>query len=159
MNGKSNIIEALNSLLEGELTAIDQYFIHSRIFEDQGIHQLYEQINHEMEDEKEHASALIRRILFLEGKPDLTKRQQINTGIELIEMLKYDLDLEYSVIANLKRVIALCETEKDFVTRDLLVGMLEDTEHDHTHWLEQQLGLIERMGKENYISIRSEKHE
>ncbi len=145
----------LNKLLEGELTAIDQYFIHSRVFEDQGIRKLYERIDHEMSDEREHASSLIRRILFLEGKPDLSKRQPLNTSTEVSEMLRYDLDLEMKVIADYKEAIALCEAEKDYVTREMLESILEDTEHDHCYWLEQQLNLIGLMGKQNYIQSMS----
>ncbi|AJQ93284.1 bacterioferritin [Gynuella sunshinyii] len=151
MKGDSNIINELNVLLEGELTAIDQYFIHSRMYEDWGISKIHERLNHEMEEERGHADALIKRILFLEGKPDLSKRSPLNVGTDVISCLQSDLALEYSVVKSLKHVIALCEQAEDYVTRDMLLQQLQDTEEDHTYWLEQQLRLIKLTGLENYI--------
>ncbi|WP_428243326.1 bacterioferritin [Gynuella sp.] len=151
MKGDSNIINELNVLLEGELTAIDQYFIHSRMYEDWGISKIYERLNHEMEEERGHADALIKRILFLEGKPDLSKRSPLNVGTDVTSCLQNDLELEYSVVKSLRRVIALCEQAEDYVTRDMLLQQLQDTEEDHTYWLEQQLRLIKLTGLENYI--------
>lgn len=151
MKGNQKIIETLNALLAGELTAMDQYFIHSRMYEDWGLTKLYDRIAHEMEDETGHADQMIKRILFLEGTPNLVNREPINVGKTVEDMLKNDLALEYSVVKNLKAAIVVCEAEKDFETRAMLVKQLEDTEEDHTHWLEQQLGLIERMGIQNYL--------
>lgn len=151
MKGNKKVIDTLNSLLAGELTAMDQYFIHSRMYEDWGLQKLYDRIAHEMEDETGHADLMIKRILFLEGFPDLATREPLNVGKTVEEMLKNDLDIEYSVVKNLKAAIALCEEEKDFETRAMLVQQLEDTEEDHTHWLEQQLGLIDKMGIQNYL--------
>lgn len=151
MKGNQKVIDTLNSLLAGELTAMDQYFIHSRVYEDWGLSKLYERIAHEMEDETGHADQMIKRILFLEGFPDLATREPLNVGKTVEDMLKNDLALEYAVVKNLKDAIAVCETEKDFETRAMLVKQLEDTEEDHTHWLEQQLGLIEKIGIHNYL--------
>ena len=151
MKGNQKVIDTLNSLLAGELTAMDQYFVHSRVYEDWGLNKLYERIAHEMEDETGHADQMIKRILFLEGFPDLATREPLNVGKTVEEMLKNDLALEYAVVKNLKDAIALCETEKDFETRAMLVKQLEDTEEDHTHWLEQQLGLIDKIGIHNYL--------
>lgn len=152
MKGDKKIIGHLNSLLAGELTAIDQYFIHAEMYKDMGLNALFERINHEMEDEREHARQLIARILFLEGVPDLTKREPaIKVGKDVPGMLESDLALEYAVVKHLKDVIAETEKAQDYVTRDLLVAMLDDTEEDHTHWLEKQLRLIKLTGLQNYI--------
>ena len=141
----------MNGLLASELAAMDQYFIHSKMYEDWGLTKLFERIAHEFDDEKAHASALIERILFLEGIPDMTTRDGINIGKDVPSMLKSDLDIEYSVDAALKDAIALCETENDFQTRRILQQLLEDTEMDHAYWLEQQLELIEKLGLANYL--------
>lgn len=151
MKGDNQIIEQLNQLLAGELTAADQYFIHSRMYQNWGFDKLYERISHEVQDELGHADALIKRILFLEGTPDLSKRDPLHVGGSVPEMLKNDLALELGVVAALRKVIALCEQMQDYQTREILRSMLEDTEHDHAYWLEQQLGLIDRLGLENYL--------
>ncbi|MFL0811562.1 MAG: bacterioferritin [Agarilytica sp.] len=151
MKGKQNIIDALNGLLAYELAAMDQYFIHSEMYADWGLNKLYERIAHEFDDEKGHAQKLIQRILFLEGRPDMVTRDGLNIGADVPAMLQNDLDVENAVGAALKSAIALCETEQDFVTRDMLVTLLDDTEMDHAYWLEQQLGLIGRVGLENYL--------
>jgi bacterioferritin len=151
MKGNQKIIDALNSLLANELSAMDQYFIHAKMYEDWGITKLFERINHEFDDEKGHASLLIERILFLEGTPDLTKRDAIHIGKTVPEMLQSDLNIEYSVAALLKKTIMTCEGEHDYVTRDMLMTLLDDTERDHAHWLEQQLRLVKMLGLENYI--------
>lgn len=151
MKGNAKIVTLLNNLLAGELTAIDQYFAHSRIYEDMGLNKLYERLDHERQEETEHADQMIKRILFLEGKPDLSKRSPLNVGSTVPEMLKNDLDLEYKVIKNLKDGIALCEAEQDYETRAMLVKQLEDSEEDHAYWLEKQLGLIDKIGIQNYL--------
>ncbi|MCX4192515.1 bacterioferritin [Methylophaga sp. OBS1] len=151
MKGSQKVIDLLNNLLAGELTAMDQYFIHSRMYEDWGLTRLYNRIAHEMQDETDHADQMIKRILFLEGMPNLAHREPLNVGHTVTEMLQNDLDLEYAVVDNLRNGIALCEEEGDYDTRQLLLKQLEDTELDHTHWLEQQLGLIKKMGLENYL--------
>ena len=141
----------MNGLLAAELTAMDQYFVHSRMYADWGLVKLHERLAHEFDDEKGHAEALIERILFLEGIPDLSTREPLKVGKDVPSMLENDLALEYSVAGSLKEAISLCEKERDFQTRQVLGRLLEDTEMDHAYWLEQQLGLIERMGLENYL--------
>lgn len=151
MKGNEQVIAHLNDLLAGELTAIDQYFIHSRMYENWGYSKLYQRIAHEVQDETDHADALIKRILFLEGMPNLSKREPLKVGQSVPEMLKNDLEVELTVVQHLRKVMAFCESTQDFQTREILRLMLEDTEHDHTHWLEQQLGLIKAIGLENYL--------
>jgi bacterioferritin len=151
MQGKNTIISALNKLLANELSAMDQYFIHSRMYQDWGLNKLYERIDHEVDDEKGHASAIIERILFLEGVPDMSTRDGLQIGSDVPSMLQNDLNVEYAVAALLKDTIVLCEQEKDYVTRDMLVQLLDDTEIDHAYWLEKQLGLITRLGLSNYL--------
>lgn len=151
MKGHPQVIERLNALLAGELTSIDQYFIHSRMYHDWGLHRLYERINHEMQEEQTHADLLIQRILFLEGTPNLSKREPLTVGRNVPDMLKNDLASERNVIAHLKEVIAYCESVQDFVSRKLLLKLLEDTEQDHTYWLETQLRLIDQIGLPNYL--------
>jgi bacterioferritin len=121
------------------------------MYDDWGLSKLYERIGHEMEDETGHADQMIKRILFLEGKPELSKRDALNIGATVPEMLMSDLDLEYAVVKNLKAAISICESEQDYETRAMLVKQLEDTEEDHAHWLEQQLGLIDKVGLQNYL--------
>ncbi len=151
MKGNDQVIAHLNTLLAGELSAIDQYFIHSRMYENWGFSKLYERIAHEVLDETNHADALIKRILFLEGTPDLSKRDPLHVGSTVEDMLKNDLALELQVVAHLRQVMAFCESVQDYQTREILQAMLKDTEDDHTHWLEQQLGMIERIGLQNYL--------
>lgn len=151
MKGNPQIIAALNTLLANELAAMDQYFIHSRMYQDWGLNKLYERIDHESDDEKGHAAVLIERILFLEGVPDLTTRDGIKVGTDVPSMLKNDLEVEYQVQALLKETMALCEREKDYVTRDELQQLLDDTENDHAYWLEQQIRLIDMLGLQNYL--------
>ena len=151
MKGNKDIIAALNGLLACELAAMDQYFIHSRMYHDWGLNKLHERIAHEFDDEKGHAEQIINRILFLEGTPDMVTRDEINIGSDVPAMLSSDLDIEYKVAKDLKNAIALCESESDFVTRDMLTTLLDDTEMDHAYWLEQQLGLIEKVGLQNYL--------
>lgn len=151
MKGDNKIIQYLNELLAGELAAIDQYFIHSRMYDDWGLSKLYTRIDHEMSDETAHADLLIKRILFLEGIPDLVTRPALKIGKNVPEMLKNDLDLEIEVVGALKKVMAHCEQVQDYQTRDILQGLLRDTEEDHAYWLRKQLGLIEKIGLNNYL--------
>lgn len=151
MKGNQNIINGLNELLGYELAAMDQYFIHSQMYLDWGFNKLYERIDHEFDDERGHATKLIERMLFLEGTPDMVTRTGLKVGTDVPEMLESDLRVEYEVDAKLCEVIALCEQENDYVTRDMLIVLLDDTEMDHAHWLEQQLGLIKRIGLQNYL--------
>lgn len=152
MKGSSEIITRLNRLLVGELSSSDQYFVHSQMYRNWGFQALFARIDHEREEELQHARALIERILFLEGTPDgATARNPLKIGKTVPEMLRNDLDLEYAVIAELKEVMALCERQQDFQTREILRGLLADSEVDHAYWLEIQLRLIESMGLANYL--------
>ena len=151
MKGNQQVIDQLQKLLRGELAARDQYFTHSRMYEDWGLSRLYERINHEMEDETRHADALIKRLLFLEATPDLSEQDGLRIGNDVPSMLKNDLDVEYEVVNSLKEAIAVCEAEQDYQTREVLEVMLADTEEDHAYWLEKQLGLIEKIGLQNYL--------
>lgn len=151
MKGDTGVIDWLNKLLEYELTAVDQYFVHSRMYEDWGLTKLFERIGHERDDELGHADLLIRRILFLGGQPNMAKRSPLNLGHDVPSMLQSDLDLEIHVGNELKAAMAHAETVRDFVSRDIMLKMLDDTEVDHEYWLRQQLGLIDRMGLANYI--------
>ncbi|MGB4914176.1 MAG: bacterioferritin [Candidatus Dechloromonas phosphoritropha] len=150
MKGDKKIIDILNDLLAGELTAVDQYLIHGEMYADMGFAQLAEKALHESEHERQHARALIQRILFLEGTPDLAKREELNVGKNVPDMLKSDLSLEYKVVGELKKAMAACELAQDYVSRDMLGIQLEDTEMDHAYYLEKQLRLIELVGLENY---------
>jgi len=151
MKGHPEIIADLNRLLAGELAAMDQYFIHSRMYENWGLTKLYERINHEIQDETSHADSLIRRILFLEGFPNLVKRDELKIGHDVESMLRNDLEVELSVVMSLRSVIVGYEAKQDYETRNILETMLRDTEEDHALWLEQQLCLIEKIGIKNYI--------
>lgn len=151
MQGNQKVIQQLQKLLESELTAFDQYFVHARMYADWGLSALDERISHEAEEERQHAQLLIDRILFLESTPDLSKRSTLNIGSDVLSMLKNDLDYEYAVAKHLRTAIEICEQENDYQTRQILLKLLEDTEEDHMYWLEQQVGLIEKIGIENYI--------
>ncbi len=150
MKGDKKIIEILNDLLAGELAAVDQYLIHGEMYADFGLPELAEKSLHESDHERQHARAMIQRILFLQGKPNMVKREALNIGSTVPEMLKSDLAVEYHVVGELKKAIAACEKAQDYVTRDMLLVQLEDTEMDHAYWLEQQLRLIELVGLANY---------
>ncbi len=150
MKGDNTILDILNGLLAGELSASDQYLIHGEMYADFGLNHLAEKSLHESEHERLHARALIQRILFLEGTPNLSKREVLTIGSAAPDMLKADLDVEYHVVGELKKAIAACEQAQDYVTRDMLTVQLEDTEMDHAYWLEQQLRLINLVGLENY---------
>lgn len=150
MKGNQKVIDAFNTLLANELAAIDQYFIHSRMYDDWGLAKLYERLNHEMEEEKDHCDWLIKRILFLEGVPNMTKRRDLLIGTDIKSMMQNDLTLELEVVASVKDVIAICEEQQDYQSRAILEKLLFDTEEDHVYWLEQQLGLIDKIGTQNY---------
>jgi len=149
MDGHPDVIECLRELLRGELAARDQYFLHSRRYEDLGLKALYRRIDHEMQEETEHADAILRRLLFLGGEPDM-RPHPFTPGRTVEEMLRRDLEVEYAVRANLAAAMKLCEQRGDYVTREMLLAQLKDTEEDHAWWLEQQLSLIARIGLENY---------
>ncbi len=154
MKASQKVIDYLNFLLAGELGARDQYFIHSQMYAEWELGKLHDRIYHEMEDETLHARLIINRIIMLGGTPNM-QVGQIHIGTDVPSMLQADLDLEYAVQDHLKEGIALCEAERDYVTRDMLVRQLEDTEQDHAHWLEKQLRLIDLMGLQNYLQSQT----
>jgi bacterioferritin len=158
MKGNTQVIASLNDLLHNELAAIDQYFIHSRMYQDWGLDKLFDQLDHEMQEEITHADALIKRILFLEGTPNLKDRRDLIIGNDVPSMLKNDLILEMEVVDALKSSISLCESKGDYQSREMLEKLLEDTEEDHVYWLEKQLGLIDRVGLQNYIQSHMGSH-
>ncbi|MFT4045693.1 MAG: bacterioferritin [Solimonas sp.] len=149
MRGSAVVVDCLKALLRGELSARDQYFIHSRRYADIGLMALYRRLDHEMQEETQHADVLLRRILFLGGDPDM-RPLPFESGKTVEQMLEKDLATEYEVRGHLQAAIALCERERDFVSRALLLPQLRDTEEDHAYWLEQQLRLIRLIGLENY---------
>ena len=149
MKGHPEVVDYLKFLLRGELAARDQYFIHSRRYEDLGLHAWSQRMHHEMEEETQHADAIMRRILMLGARPDM-RPTAFEPGLTVPDMLRKDLATEYEVRTNLQAGIALCEAQRDFVSRDILLAQLRDTEEDHAWWLEQQLGLIKRIGLELY---------
>lgn len=151
MQGSQKVLAHLQSLLNCELAARDQYMGHARKFRDWGLFKLAEHLEHEQQEEAGHADRLIERMLFLEGEPDYNQQDKVNIGKDVEQILKLDLDVEYRVAGALKEAIATCEAEQDYDTRDILVRLLDDTEMDHAWWLEQQLRRIELMGLQNYI--------
>ena len=151
MKGNEEVLRHLQDLLNCELGARDQYFGHSRKYKDWGLYRLAERLDHEKDEETEHADIIIERMLFLEAEPDFNQQDQAKIGSTVREMLQNDLDVEYKVDGMLKEAMAVCERVQDYETRELLSKLLDDTEMDHAYWLEKQLGLIERMGLENYL--------
>ena len=153
MNGDSKVIALLNKALSNELIAINQYFLHAKMYKDWGMTNLAEYEYHESIDEIKHADMLVDRILFLEGLPNLQDLGALRIGEDTKEMLECDLALEHDAVPDLRQGIQYCEEVKDFVSRDLFNSILE-SEEEHIDWLETQLGLIDKMGIENYIQAQ-----
>jgi len=149
MKGDRKVIEFLNRVLRNELVAINQYFLHSRMYKDWGLDGLGDYEFQESVDEMKHADGLVERILFLEGLPNMQDIGKLRIGEHTQEMLECDLALEMEAIPDLREAIEYCESCKDYVSRDLFDGIL-GSEEEHVDWLETQLDLISRVGIENY---------
>ena len=154
MKGDKQVIEHLNRILKNELTAINQYFLHSKIYKDWGITKLAEKEYEESIDEMKHADELIERILFLEGLPNLQSLGKLRIGENVNEMLQFDLDLEIDAISDLQNAVAYADEIRDYVSRELFNSILA-SEEGHVDWLETQLTSIEKMGIENFIQHQS----
>ena len=155
MKGDKKVIEFLNRALGNELIAINQYFLHAKMYKDWGLRALYEKEYHESIDEMKHADWLVERILFLEGIPNLQDLGKLMIGENTREMLECDLKLEHMAIPDLRDGMEYCESVRDYVSRDLLRRILE-SEEEHIDWLETQLGLIDKVGIENYLQKQME---
>jgi bacterioferritin len=154
MKGDPKVIEHLNKILRNELTAINQYFLHSRMLKDWGLAKLGDKEFEESVDEMKHADQLTQRILFLEGLPNLQSLGKLMIGENVKEILECDLKMEHIALPDLKDAIAYCESIGDYVSRHLFREILS-SEEEHVDWLETQLGLIDKMGIENYIQSQS----
>ncbi len=155
MKGSQKVIDKLNELLTLEMTAVDLYFLYSRLFEDWGMTKLHAQYDHEKDDEGIHCDLLIKRIIFLEGQANVADRAGFSIKTNVKEILKQSLKYEEDVVSKTKEAIILCEKESDFATRETLLTILKDSEEDHIDWLETQLTIIENIGLERYIQTMS----
>ena len=150
MKGDAKVIEHLNKVLGNELIAINQYFLHSRMYKDWGLKELADHEYEESIDEMKHADEIIERILFLEGLPNLQDIGRLRVGENPREMLECDLALENEAIPDLRDAIEHCESVRDYASRDLFDRILQ-SEEEHVDWLETQLALMDRLGEQNYL--------
>jgi bacterioferritin len=155
MKGDLKVIEYLNKVLQNELTAINQYWLHYRMLDNWGVEKLAEYERHESIDEMRHADKLAERIFFLEGLPNFQSLGKLRVGESVEEVLKADLDLEYEALPLLKEAIAHCETVRDYNSRELFEDIL-DSEEEHIDFLETQFDMIKNMGLQNYVQLNSE---
>jgi bacterioferritin len=156
MKGDSQVITYLNQALKQELTAINQYFLHAKVYQHLGLKRLYDHEYKESIDEMKHADKLIERVLFLDGLPNLQDLGKLLIGENVPEMLRADLTLEQAARPMYQDAIAYCESIRDYVSRELLEAILQN-EEEHIDWLETQLGLIDTVGLQNYL--QSHMHE
>ena len=154
MRGDTRVIEFLNAVLKGELTAVNQYWLHYRLLDNLGIKRLADYERHESIDEMKHADRLMERIFFLDGLPGMQALNRLRIGETLPEVLQADLDLEHDACALLKDAIVHCETVRDFASRDLFADILA-AEEAHVDFIETQQTMIKQMGLENYIQLQS----
>ncbi len=154
MQGSTTIIKTLNGILTNELTAINQYFLHARMLQDWGFNVLGGRVYHESLGEMRHADRLIQRILFLEGLPNLQNLKKLAIGENVVEILKNDLGLESAARGDVVEAITQCEAERDFVTRELLTMILDDSE-EHIDFLETEIDLVEKIGIANYLQTQN----
>ena len=154
LEGDPVTISLLNKVLKNELTAINQYFLHSRILADWGLSHLAHKEYEESIDEMKHADRLIKRVLFLGGLPNLQDLGKLLIGENVQEVLKCDLSLEMMSLPDLKLAITHCETVKDYISRELFTEILE-SEEEHIDWLQTQMRLIEQMGIENFVQLQT----
>ena len=151
MKGNAQVLSKLNEVLTAELTSINQYFLHARIYKNWGLKALNDVCYKKSIKDMKQADELIERILMLEGLPNLQALGKLRIGEDTPEMLQCDMDFQIEQLPLLRATIALCEAEQDYVSRNMLQQLLDDTEQDHAHWLEQQLNLIKLLGLPNYL--------
>lgn len=154
MRGDAKVIEYLNAVLKNELTAVNQYWLHYRLLDDQGFKKLAEYERHESIDEMRHADKLVARIFFLDGFPAMQALNRLRIGETVPEVLQADLDLEYEACAVLRDAIQHCETVRDYVSRELFEEILE-AEEEHIDFIETQQEMIKQMGLPNYLQLQS----
>jgi bacterioferritin len=151
VKGSKEVLEVLNEVLAGELVAINQYFLHAKICKNWGYELLAKKVREESIDEMKHADAIIERILFLDGLPNLQRLDKLHIGESVPEQFKCDLELEHRAIDRLRDGIDLCRQKGDRTSEDLLANILA-AEEEHVDWLETQLGLIDALGEKHYLA-------